>query len=223
MSTFNFTWNSDNKTPKGKVFARKRKQTIEENKTPAKSSLVVDINKNNSNKNEPTSSLVKRNSKSNLKTNLKAKNSSLHNQEDNKKGKNSKKLINTENNTSPKYQERSFGDSAKLVKRKRKKDKAAAKAVTEESNQNQVSQTPQRNQTHSLFAVEHKNVYVNTKIKGKSIVERVFSSGKKFSDLDIHRYLVSNLEKINFTNLTNVQEKSIPEVMLGKNILVRKV
>lgn len=230
MSTFDFTWNSDSKTPKGKVFARKRKAANKESKTPDKPSLLTDINKNHSNRNYSTPLQVKNNPESKIKTNLKSKNSASLNKKGNETVKTSKLLVNTKKNTpfTPKFQEKSFDDSTKLVKRKRKKDKAAAKTITkddsaDEPNQNQVSQTMQRSQTHSLFAVGYKDVYVNTNIKGKSIVEKVFSSGKKFGDLDIHRYLVSNLEKINFTSLTNVQEKSIPEIMSGKNVLVSEL
>ncbi|CAH0552601.1 unnamed protein product [Brassicogethes aeneus] len=57
--------------------------------------------------------------------------------------------------------------------------------------------------------------------KGVSVVEKVFSADKKFSSLNIHKHLLSNLEKINFSTLTNVQEKSIPVVLTGKNVLIR--
>ena len=77
--------------------------------------------------------------------------------------------------------------------------------------------------THSLFSVRKKDVYVNTKISGKSVVEKVFSAEKKFSDLEIHRHVVANLVKNGFTSLTKVQEKSIPEVVAGKNVLVSKI
>lgn len=228
MSTFNFSWNSDNKAPKGKVFARKRKPTDEVIKILNKPSLLKGTNK--SNKNDSTPLPVTNNSANNLNTNLTSKDSSSTDIKGKTKIKAPKALMNTKKASplTPKFQEKSFENSAKLVKRKRKKDKIAAKTDTVEGttnnlSQNQTAQSTQRSQTHSLFAVGHKDVYINTNMKGKSVVEKVFSSGKKFSDLSIHKYLVSNLEKINFTSLTNVQEKSIPEIMSGKNVLVSKV
>lgn len=59
-------------------------------------------------------------------------------------------------------------------------------------------------------------------IKGKSAVENVFSStGSTFKDLNIHPHTVTNLERINQTTLTAVQEKAIPEALKGKNVFVR--
>ncbi|KAK5650923.1 hypothetical protein RI129_001952 [Pyrocoelia pectoralis] len=61
-----------------------------------------------------------------------------------------------------------------------------------------------------------------TYIMKKSVSEKVFTdSGKRFSDLEIHKHLVSNLEKIHFTTLTTVQEKVIPILLSGKDMLVR--
>ncbi|KAJ8933970.1 hypothetical protein NQ318_004576 [Aromia moschata] len=82
-----------------------------------------------------------------------------------------------------------------LIKRKQKKDKLAAKAAAEEENNTSLSSKATQNQTHSLFAVGHKDIHVNMNLKGKSIVEKVFSKGKTFSDLNIHKYLISNLER----------------------------
>ncbi|XP_018562519.1 probable ATP-dependent RNA helicase CG8611 [Anoplophora glabripennis] len=227
MSTFNFTWNSDNKTPKGKVFARKRKPTDEATKTTSKPSLLTGIKNNNPNKNDSTPFRITKTS-ANTNANLKSKDILSIDATAHQKIKSSKNLINTKKTSpfTPRFQEKTFEGSAKLVKRKRKKDKTAAKTDAEEGTinnpkQNQTVQTTQRSQTHSLFAVGHKDVYINTNIKGKSIVEKVFSTGKKFGDLEIHKYLVSNLEKIHYTSLTNVQEKSIPEIMSGKNVLIR--
>lgn len=223
MSTFNFSWNSDNKAPKGKVFARKRKPSDEATKILNKPSLLKGTNKN-----DFTPLPITNNSANNLNTNLTSKDSSSTDTKGKTKIKAPKALMNTKKASplTPKFQEKSFDNSAKLVKRKRKKDKIAAKTDTVEGttnnlSQNQTAHTTQHSQTHSLFAVGHKDVYINTNMKGKSVVEKVFSNGKKFSDLNIHKYLVSNLEKINFTSLTNVQEKSIPEIMSGKNVLIR--
>ncbi|XP_033228325.1 probable ATP-dependent RNA helicase CG8611 [Belonocnema kinseyi] len=55
----------------------------------------------------------------------------------------------------------------------------------------------------------------------KPVQEKVFS-GIKFSDLDIHPYSVSNLEQnMQITKMTTVQQKAIPQILLGKDVLVR--
>jgi ATP-dependent RNA helicase DDX31/DBP7 len=108
------------------------------------------------------------------------------------------------------------------VKRKQKKDKLAIKNVqieSDETSKDVVHKTS--NTSYSLFSMRRKEIYVNTDIPGKSVVEKVFSAEKKFSDLEIHKYLVANLEKSGFTTLTKVQEKCIPEILAGKNVLTR--
>lgn len=101
-----------------------------------------------------------------------------------------------------------------LIKRKQKKDKLANLSDV-------IGEKSKSSAQHALFSVPRKNVYVNTNLKGKSVVEKVFESDqKKFSDLGIHRHLVSNLEKNQFLTATNVQNKAIPEVMTGANVLV---
>ncbi|XP_011302393.1 probable ATP-dependent RNA helicase CG8611 [Fopius arisanus] len=55
----------------------------------------------------------------------------------------------------------------------------------------------------------------------KPVQETVFSK-TKFSDLEIHPFMVSNLEQnMNISNMTTVQQKAIPEIFTGKDILVR--
>lgn len=57
---------------------------------------------------------------------------------------------------------------------------------------------------------------------GKAVTEKLFTSNKSFRDLnEIHDHIISNLEKHNFLRLTTVQEKAIPIVVEGKNVLVR--
>ncbi|KAJ3641344.1 hypothetical protein Zmor_027856 [Zophobas morio] len=128
--------------------------------------------------------------------------------------------------TTQKPQSSISDSSGQLVKRKHKKDKLAAKALKESESGESVSlpkavDNKASETTHSLFSVRKKDVYVNTKVSGKSVVEKVFSAEKKFSDLEIHRHVVANLVKNGFTSLTKVQEKSIPEVVAGKNVLIR--
>lgn len=106
------------------------------------------------------------------------------------------------------------------IKRKQKKDKQLARTQVKEGNVPQIVKQTNDFKNYSLFGEKQKEVYIDTRV-GKSVQENLFAeSGKSFSDLGIHRHLVSNLEKINFTKLTNVQEKSIPVVLEGQNALV---
>lgn len=55
----------------------------------------------------------------------------------------------------------------------------------------------------------------------KPVSEAVFSK-TSFSDLGIHPYAVSNLEQnMKITNMTTVQQKAIPVIMSGKDVLIR--
>ncbi|XP_043469851.1 probable ATP-dependent RNA helicase CG8611 [Leptopilina heterotoma] len=55
----------------------------------------------------------------------------------------------------------------------------------------------------------------------KPVQENVFS-GINFSDLDIHPYSVSNLEQnMQITKMTTVQQKGIPVILSGKDVLIR--
>ncbi|XP_012270230.1 probable ATP-dependent RNA helicase CG8611 [Orussus abietinus] len=55
----------------------------------------------------------------------------------------------------------------------------------------------------------------------KPVNEQVFT-GQKFSDLDVHAFMVSNLEQnMQITKMTTVQQKAIPEILAGKDVLVR--
>ncbi|RZC34032.1 ATP-dependent RNA helicase -like, partial [Asbolus verrucosus] len=122
------------------------------------------------------------------------------------------------------YKKPEAGVSGQLIKRKQRKDKRLAKTKHLQNEEDADVSSPEitnkpSHVTHSLFSVRHEDVYVNADIKGKSVVEKVFSAEKKFADLEIHRHLVANLEKNSFTTLTKVQEKSIPVLTAGKNAL----
>ncbi|XP_045466126.1 probable ATP-dependent RNA helicase CG8611 [Harmonia axyridis] len=107
----------------------------------------------------------------------------------------------------------------KLVKRKAKKDKLANAAAAREGSNPNIGAKHEKSD-HKLFSEKNKtNNIVN--IRGVSVVEKVFSKGGKFSDLQIHKYVVSNLEKHGFSTLTKVQEKAIPVVLNGGDVLVR--
>lgn len=109
------------------------------------------------------------------------------------------------------------------IKRKHRKDKLLKKAQLNAGggdNEPENVKFKSDHKGHSLFGERHKEVYVNAQ-GGKSLKEDLFtSSGKSFKDLEIHKYLVSNLEKIGYTKLTNVQEKAIPVIAAGRNALV---
>lgn len=73
---------------------------------------------------------------------------------------------------------------------------------------------------YSLFYEKQvKKLHVQSQ-SGKSVFEKVFSE-ESFSDLKIHKHLLSNLNKNNFDKLTNVQAKAIPTLMEGNNTLIR--
>lgn len=101
------------------------------------------------------------------------------------------------------------------IKRKHKKDKQQAKLDNTESSSSVIKPTPKQ---YSLFGHKHKDIQINTRI-GKSLSEKVFTSNK-ISDLPIHRHIISNLEKLQFKTLTTVQEKAIPIVLTGTDVLV---
>lgn len=55
----------------------------------------------------------------------------------------------------------------------------------------------------------------------KPVSESVFTK-KNFDDLDIHPFMISNLKQnMQITNMTTVQQKAIPQILSGKDILVR--
>lgn len=195
MSSFNVIWNSDTKLA-GKVFARKRK--------PKKDNQNVSMSPQHSTDTLQKVKMKKIEKNLNLKEKVNKSNNSKNNEQQ-------KKVKFDENsaNTKP----------SKLVKRKQRKDKLLAKLAASSGNQATPSAVPKQKE-HALFSVGDKNVYVKTNTKGKSVIEEVFSANKKFSDLEIHKYIVSNLEKIGYTTLMNVQEKSIPVILSGKNVLV---
>lgn len=123
-----------------------------------------------------------------------------------------KKLINEQ----PKENFKLAPEPATLVRRKRKKEQKDNNTF----NQSEEPTTTFKKPTHSLFSEKYKSVHINTKIKGASLTEKVFSAGKKFDKLELHPHMLSNLTKHDFTILTNVQEKAIPVILSGQNCLV---
>lgn len=123
-----------------------------------------------------------------------------------------KKLINEQ----PKENFKLASEPATLVRRKRKKEQKD----TNTSKQTEEPTATFKKPTHSLFSEKYKSVHINTKIKGASLTEKVFSAGKKFDKLELHPHLLSNLTKNDFTILTNVQERAIPVILSGQNCLV---
>lgn len=57
----------------------------------------------------------------------------------------------------------------------------------------------------------------------KPLTEKVFS-GNNFSDLDIHPHSVANLQQnMNLKELMTVQQKTIPVILQGRDVLIRYV
>ncbi|XP_023016763.2 uncharacterized protein [Leptinotarsa decemlineata] len=189
--SFNLVWNNGDKHVKGKAFVKKKK--------------VSNIKSTLSEK-QSTISIKKAISRSSGK--------------DDTIQKINVEFVNQNNNTEPSH-EKSFNESTKFIKRKQRKDKIAAKQAAKQGETLSQVEAPNKNQSYSLFSVGQKDVYVKTNTKGRSVVEKVFSANNKFSNLDIHKHIVSNLEKIGFSSITNVQEKSIPIIFEGKNVLIR--
>ncbi|CAG9764378.1 unnamed protein product [Ceutorhynchus assimilis] len=106
-----------------------------------------------------------------------------------------------------------------FIKRKGKKDKLKNNNNQDSLAGNKVEISTAKH--HSLFSEKYKNVHINPNVRGASVVEKVFSAGNQFGELNIHKHIISNLEKHKYTLLTNVQEKAIPEVLSGKNCLIR--
>ncbi|KAL3277301.1 hypothetical protein HHI36_012652 [Cryptolaemus montrouzieri] len=204
MTSFDFVWNKQGSV-NGKVLARKRKKPAESNEGGSKK--LENILQKNKVHEKPNVDKFK-------------KDVALPNPPISKKKvpfKNTRKLVNLEQNTPP--ENPLENDSKRLVKRKKKKDKLAAAELLRLGQK----PTPVPNQDriqHSLFSEKHRTKNISN-ISGASVVEQVFSSDRTFSYLDIHKYIVSNLEKNNFTTLTNVQEKAIPVILKGGNVLIR--
>lgn len=101
-------------------------------------------------------------------------------------------------------------------------------SVSNEPQQNENSKPPKKAPRPGDRAVSKIKLFTNnpeTKVLGqrlvKPIVEKVFT-GAPVSSIDIHPHCVKNLADIlNITELTTVQQKTIPEALQGKDVLVR--
>ncbi|XP_057667803.1 probable ATP-dependent RNA helicase CG8611 [Diorhabda carinulata] len=211
MTSFNFVWNNDSKAPKSAIVAKKRKKQNEN----------VDISKKLSKTTETLETSIV-----GVKNEKKQREIIVSNSDD--KAETSNKEFNKKKFNKSEVRVDKIAESTKetdtartFIKRKWKKDKLAAKKAAKEGNPIPSSESTKTPQQYSLFNVGRKDIYVKGNSKGKSVVEKVFSTSKSFSDLEIHKYIVSNLEKHNFTTLTNVQEKAIPVILKGRNVLIR--
>ncbi|XP_066138089.1 probable ATP-dependent RNA helicase CG8611 [Euwallacea fornicatus] len=124
-----------------------------------------------------------------------------------------------ENLTFPKNKEKLKLDSA-LVRRKQKKEQIKSFEAPTEVVDNDFSSSGGK-KSRSLFSEKYKTLHVNANVRGASVTEKVFSVDRKFSELNIHQHLKSNLQKNGFAILTNVQDKAIPIVLSGENCLIR--
>lgn len=193
MTSFNVTWKSDSKLT-GKVYAKKRKLKTDKKVSSGSQQTLVDSQKKFEDK------------------------VTVKHEQMNKKVLQQNAIKNLQQNSDHAILGGNFKKTSKLVKRKQKKIRLLAKLAADSERQSPIQ--PQKQKEHSLFSVGNKDIYIKPNASGKSVVEEVFSTDKKFADLNIHKYIVSNLEKIGFTTLTNVQEKSIPVILNGKNVLV---
>lgn len=99
-----------------------------------------------------------------------------------------------------------------------------AKQNAEEGISTEANTANNVNKSYSLFGEKHKSLHIDTRGVGVSVSEKVFStSGTKFSDLNIHKWIVSNIEKMDFKTMTTVQEKALPTILSGKNTLVSEM
>lgn len=194
MTSFDFVFNNPKTKSVGKVFAKRRKVDNPLSKNDGKKSQVNVPTSKNDQESTPAqkTKTTERKDKSNT---LSFKNTNKQTEQ------------NTNNATDD--------TSNNLIKRKKKKDKQLL-----QNQQGDKANTFKNKSQHSLFSENYKTITINSNIKGASVVEKVFSV-KNFNDLNIHRYIVSNLEKNGFTTLTNVQEKAIPVVLEGNNVLIR--
>lgn len=241
MTSFNVSWNSGQKAIGGKVFARKRR-ALNPDKHNVKSSSQNTIQKesnkldNSSPKNHKTKKIpdvgtTADNQSNKLDKPIYQKPKKIPDVDtttDDQANKLDKPIYGKPkqkfNRSKPWKVNTSLEKSSEIpekwIKRKKKKDKLIVKQALQEGNAVPIQKSESDQWKHSLFSVGHKDVHIEPNRRGKSVVEKVFSAGKSFSNLEIHKYIVSNLEKIGFMTLTNVQEKSIPVVLSGQNVLV---
>ncbi|KAF5302698.1 hypothetical protein FQR65_LT08440 [Abscondita terminalis] len=108
------------------------------------------------------------------------------------------------------------------IKRKHKKDKQKLEQSNARPDNSAVPAKTQIIEPLKLQFNQQREISFSVVKRGKSVSEKLFTdSGQKFSDLNLHKHLISNLEKINFNNLTTVQEKVIPIALSRRDILVR--
>ncbi|KAK2588088.1 hypothetical protein KPH14_004150 [Odynerus spinipes] len=106
-------------------------------------------------------------------------------------------------------------------KKKQLKGIAERKANKNESfNKMHKTFTKQTGKSSSLFRNNPEVPNIGQRLV-KPISETVFAK-TNFSDLNIHPYMVSNLEQnMNITKMTTVQQKAIPQIFSGKDVLIR--
>ncbi|KAF7408156.1 hypothetical protein HZH66_002693 [Vespula vulgaris] len=106
-------------------------------------------------------------------------------------------------------------------KKKHFKSIAEYKAEKNESSDNTYkTYKKQTGKTSSLFRNNPEVPNIGQRFV-KPITETVFTK-TNFSDLDIHSFMVSNLEQnMNITKMTTVQQMTIPQIFSGKDVLIR--
>ncbi|KAI4503859.1 hypothetical protein M0802_001262 [Mischocyttarus mexicanus] len=106
-------------------------------------------------------------------------------------------------------------------KKKQFKDIADRKVEKDESSyKTYQSNKKQTGKSSSLFKNNPEVPNIGQRLV-KPISETVFTK-INFSDLDVHPFMVSNLEQnMNITKMTTVQQMAIPQIFSGKDVLIR--
>ncbi|XP_044757250.1 probable ATP-dependent RNA helicase CG8611 [Coccinella septempunctata] len=210
MTSFNLEWTTNPTTIKGRVLGRKKRSEPKKVGNTSGFKVLLEPKEKESTKSKPEetqknpTTLAKKKDSSNDTNGNSLENSGKFN----KKAKKQTTISRPSEN-----------EDKKLVKRKAKKDKVANSSA-EQTGSKQSFPSKQDKSEHKLFSEKNKTNNIPN-IRGVSVVEKVFSKSGKFSDLDIHKYVLSNLEKHGFNTLTNVQEKAIPYVLKGGDVLIR--
>lgn len=138
--------------------------------------------------------------------------------------------INLENKSdvlkSNKHQNFSGGTKFKQKNQNKKPDNSSKRNFQNNRNQQDKPETSDGNKkpTYKQIAALFKNNPEIPKIGQRHVkpVDEKLFSGKNFADLNVHPFNVANLEKnMGLKELTVVQQKAIPIILQGRDVLVR--
>ncbi|XP_041974020.1 probable ATP-dependent RNA helicase CG8611 [Aricia agestis] len=122
------------------------------------------------------------------------------------------------NNSTPAPEKRDL--ASQLRDLSESKGKFANKNYQDIHDELQIKQKPKGSWISSLFKNNPEVPRVGQKAV-KPVVEKVFS-GTTFADLNVHPHSIANLKQnLNLTELMTVQQKSIPIILQGRDVLIR--